>query len=101
LLEEESGDVEALQSLYDNEETFEPSEREELLALFGIYGNDTTARLKGRDVGIDIVGSRAQAWTRRAQQLRSPAQRLIAGRAAERYGLLLSELLDGTARPVG
>ena len=93
LLEAYNADFAALQQIESAAELFEPAEREELQALFGQSGLEVARRLPSGRATPDNVERRQQAWREAAELDRSEVRRAVAGRAVERYGLILDELL--------
>lgn len=94
-LQEHNEDFEALQQLEEQADLFSVAEREELRALFGLYGLETPARLAPGQVAAEYVEGRQQWWSGMELCDRRPERSQVARRAVTRYGLILHELLSG------
>ncbi|GIW83367.1 MAG: hypothetical protein KatS3mg105_5174 [Gemmatales bacterium] len=87
-LNEFDEDLQALKLLERIADDFTPAERDELRALFGVYGDDVMRRANGR--GLPELGQRQRYWRRVIRPYQPEAYRLVAERAVNRYGLLIS-----------
>jgi hypothetical protein len=92
-VEELNAEFEALQILEDNESSFSEDELEELRRLFGLYGLETTERVRGTMDAVDL-GRRQQSWVRKSHADMIARRRLVAEFAITCYGRLLSRITE-------
>lgn len=92
-LEQHYADFRSLEHVERDPQAFSCTEREELRALFGLYGAELDDRLSGRYT-LEYLDERQLHWSDLEQRDLQPIRREVAGQAASRYGLLLRQLLS-------
>ena len=91
-LEEYNADFDALRQIETHPDLFGAAEVDELRALFGLYGLETTTRLRN-DVHLPAyVERQQQTWWAISKFERHPIRREVADRAVTRYGFILDDL---------
>jgi predicted GTPase len=91
-LKEYNADFETLQLIDQHPDLFTTEERDELRALFGLYGFENEKRMRSDKFTLEEVGQRQQYWHQVALEQRNPIHTQVAERAVIRYGLILEEM---------
>jgi hypothetical protein len=82
-----------MEQLEKHELLFTAEERDELKALFGLYGPERDKRLPPSTATLEHAAARQQHWIDLRHRSREPVRRQIAEHAEACYGLLLDEMM--------